>query len=158
MLSYFLENNLINISSKHPKNWEEAIRISGEVLKKNQLITDKYIDQVIEDVKQYGPYIVIVPGVAMPHSQADSSGVLGTGIGLTIFPEAISFDQSDPEKSAQLFFMLAAKDSSTHMNNIANLSNLLMEEGMIEDLCKVKNLQDYQQVMQKHNANKEVSR
>ena len=94
----------------------------------------------------------------MPHSQADSSGVLGTGIGLTIFPEAVSFDQKDPEKDAQLFFMLAAKDNPTHMKNIANLSNLLMEDGMIEDLRKVKSLRDYQEVMQKHDMSKEKSR
>lgn len=158
MLRYFLENHLINISQKHPKDWQEAIRISGEIMKENNLVTDKYIDQVIADVKQYGPYIVIVPGVAMPHSQANSSEVLGTGIGLTIFPKAVSFDPNDPEKDAQLFFMLAAKDNSTHMKNIANLSNLLMEDGMIEDLRKVKNLQDYQKVMQKHDKSKEKSR
>ena len=144
MLSYFLENHLINISHKHPKDWQEAIRISGEIMKENNLVTDKYI--------------VIVPGVAMPHSQADSSGVLGTGIGLTIFPEAVSFDRNDPEKDAQLFFMLAAKDNPTHMKNIANLSNLLMEDGMIEDLRKVKSLRDYQEVMQKHDMSKEKSR
>lgn len=158
MLRYFFENHLINISQKHPQNWQEAIRVSGEVMKANNLVTDKYIDQVIEDVKQYGPYIVIVPGVAMPHSQADSSGVLGTGIGLTIFEQPVSFDQNDPEKDAQLFFMLAAKDNATHMKNIANLSNLLMEDGMIEDLCHVKNLNDYQQVMAKHDESKEKSR
>ena len=144
MLRYFLENHLINISHKHPKDWQEAIRISGEIMKENNLVTDKYI--------------VIVPGVAMPHSQADSSGVLGTGIGLTIFPEAVSFDRNDPEKDAQLFFMLAAKDNPTHMKNIANLSNLLMEDGMIEDLRKVKSLRDYQEVMQKHDMSKEKSR
>ena len=80
MLRYFLENGLINITDKHPQNWEEAIRISGEIMKKNNLVTDEYIDQVIADVKKYGPYIVIVPGVAMPHSSAENSGVLGTGL------------------------------------------------------------------------------
>lgn len=158
MLSYFLENHLLNISQKHPKDWQEAIRISGEVMKKNNLVTDEYINQVIKDVKQYGPYIVIVPGVAMPHSQADSSGVLGTGIGLTIFNQPISFDINDPEKAAQLFFMLAAKDNNMHMKNIANLSNLLMEDSMIDDLCQVKSLDDYQKVMQKHKINDEKGR
>lgn len=52
MLRYFLENGLINITDKHPQNWEEAIRISGEIMKKNNLVTDEYIDQVIADVKE----------------------------------------------------------------------------------------------------------
>ncbi|MDF7682935.1 PTS sugar transporter subunit IIA [Lactobacillus sp. ESL0679] len=158
MLRYFLENHLINISTEHPQNWEDAIRVSGEIMKSNNLVTDKYVDQVIADVKKYGPYIVIVPGVAMPHSQADSSGVLGTGIGLTIFPEAVSFDKDDSEKDAQLFFMLAAKDNKQHMENIANLSNMLMEDGLIEDLRKVKSLEDYHQVMDKYELSTEESR
>lgn len=114
MLRYFLENGLINITDKHPQNWEEAIRISGEIMKKNNLVTDEYIDQVIADVKKYGPYIVIVPGVAMPHSSAENSGVLGTGIGFTIMPNTVSFEEGNPEKDARLFFMLAAKDHDTH--------------------------------------------
>ena len=85
---------------------------------------------MFNDVKEYGPYIVIVPGVAMPHSSAKNEGVLGTGIGFTLLPEAVSFEAGNPEKDAQLFFMLAAKDSAAHMENIANLSDLLMTEGL----------------------------
>lgn len=151
MLRYFLENGLINITDKHPENWEEAIRISGEIMKKNNLVTDEYIDQVISDVKQYGPYIVIVPGVAMPHSSAENSGVLGTGIGLTIMPNTVSFEKGNPEKDARLFFMLAAKDHDTHVKNISRLADMLMEDGMVDDLKKVKNMDDYHEVMAKHN-------
>ena len=151
MLRYFLENGLINITDKHPENWEEAIRISGEIMKKNNLVTDEYIDQVISDVKQYGPYIVIVPGVAMPHSSAENSGVLGTGIGLTIMPNTVSFEEDNLEKDARLFFMLAAKDHDTHVKNISRLADMLMEDGMVDDLKKVKNMDDYHEVMAKHN-------
>ncbi len=151
MLRYFLENGLINITDKHPQNWEEAIRISGEIMKKNNLVTDEYIDQVIADVKKYGPYIVIVPGVAMPHSSAENSGVLGTGIGFTIMPNTVSFEEGNPEKDARLFFMLAAKDHDTHVKNIFKLADMLMEDGMVEDLKKVKNMDDYHEVMAKHN-------
>ena len=143
MLRYFYDNNLVAISKKTPKDWEEAIRLSGEILKQNELITDQY-------VKEYGPYIVIVPGVAMPHSSAKNEGVLGTGIGFTLLPEAVSFEAGNPEKDAQLFFMLAAKDSAAHMENIANLSDLLMTEGLIADLKKVKTMEDYITVMEKY--------
>ena len=105
MLRYFYDNNLVAISKETPKDWQEAIRLSGEILKQNKLITDQYVEQVIDDVKEYGPYIVIVPGVAMPHSSAKNEGVLGTGIGFTLFPEAISVEAGNPEKDAQLFFM-----------------------------------------------------
>lgn len=158
MLNYFLENDLINICSQQPRDWEEAIRFSGEVMKKKGLVTDQYIDQVISDVKEYGPYIVIVPGVAMPHSSAENSGVLGTGIGMTIMPSPVSFEDGNPEKDAKLFFMLAAKDHDTHVQNIANLSDMLMEEGIIEDLMDVASLQDYKEVVKKHEKAQELTK
>lgn len=150
MLRYFYDNKLIRFEEEIPTNWEEAIRFSGRVMKNQNLVTDRYIDQVISDVKEYGPYIVIVPGVAMPHSSAKNEGVIGTGIGFTIMPKTVSFEEGNEEKDAKLFFMLAAKDSEAHMQNIANLSDMLMEEDMVDDLMKVRNIEDYVAVMNKH--------
>ncbi|MCI5760875.1 MAG: PTS sugar transporter subunit IIA [Ligilactobacillus agilis] len=150
MLRYFYDNKLIRFEEEIPANWEEAIRFSGRVMKNQNLVTDRYIDQVISDVKEYGPYIVIVPGVAMPHSSAKNEGVIGTGIGFTIMPKTVSFEEGNEEKDAKLFFMLAAKDSEAHMQNIANLSDMLMEEDMVDDLMKIRNMEDYVAVMNKH--------
>lgn len=150
MLRYFYDNKLIRFEEEIPANWEEAIRFSGRVMKNQNLVTDRYIDQVISDVKEYGPYIVIVPGVAMPHSSAKNEGVIGTGIGFTIMPKTVSFEEGNEEKDAKLFFMLAAKDSEAHMQNIANLSDILMEEDMVDDLMKIRNMEDYVAVMNKH--------
>lgn len=150
MLRYFYDNKLIRFEEEIPANWEEAIRFSGRVMKNQNLVTDRYIHQVISDVKEYGPYIVIVPGVAMPHSSAKNEGVIGTGIGFTIMPKTVSFEEGNEEKDAKLFFMLAAKDSEAHMQNIANLSDMLMEEDMVDDLMKVRNMEDYVAVMNKH--------
>ena len=86
----------------------------------------------------------------MPHSSAESEGVLGTGIGFTIMPERVSFEEGNPEKDAKLFFTLAAKDADSHMQNIANLSELLMMDEMVPDLLEVKTLADFEKVMEKH--------
>lgn len=150
MLRYFYENGLIKIMEKQPENWKEAIRFSGEIMKEHQLITDQYVEDIIRDCQEYGPYIVIVPQVALPHSSAESKGVLGTGIGLTVLPESVSFEEGNSDKDAKIFFMLAAKDSSTHMDNIANLSELLMEEDMISDLLSIESMEDFERVLNKH--------
>ncbi|WP_207940419.1 PTS system, ascorbate-specific IIA component [Enterococcus sp. DIV2402] len=150
MLRYFYDNQLIKIMDKQPKNWEEAIRFSGEILKEHHLITDQYIEDIIRDCHEYGPYIVIIPDVAMPHSSAESSGVLGTGIGFTIMQKRVSFEEGNPEKDAKLFFTLAAKDADSHMKNIANLSELLMMEDMVPDLLTIETLRDFERIMEKH--------
>lgn len=108
-----------------------------------------YVDEIISCVQKYGPYIVILPGVAMPHASATSEGVFETAISLTKLSEPVFFEEKDGEKkSAALFFTLAAKNSEAHLENIQNLSELLMIEGLVERLLETKSIVDYQKIME----------
>ncbi|MFW7431433.1 PTS sugar transporter subunit IIA [Vagococcus carniphilus] len=150
MLKYFFENDLINYSDKDITDWQEAISESCQVLLKKEIINQSYIDEIIACVKEHGPYIVIVPEVAMPHSSEKSEGVFGTAISFTKMKSEIVFDDPTEEKKAVLFFTLAAKNSEEHMENIQNLSELLMTEGLIEDLVRTNSLEEYIEVMEKY--------
>lgn len=86
----------------------------------------------------------------MPHSTDKSTGVLGTGIGFTKFDSDIEFEKDNPEKSATLFFTLAAKDANEHSNNISRLSSMLMEEGVVEDLLAMETMDDFLAVREKY--------
>lgn len=106
-----------------------------------------YVQEIIDCVKEHGPYIVIVPDVAMPHSSEDSQGVFGTAISFTKMKNEIVFEDPIEDKKATLFFTLAAKNPDEHMENIQQLSELLMTEGLIEDLMKTQSIEDYKEVM-----------
>ena len=123
-------------------DWKEAIRANGQVLKKQGYIEDQYIDAVIACVEKYGPYIVIIPNVAMPHSTEGAPGVLKTGIGFMKVEEPVHFDPNDPEKDARLFFMLASDDPDAHLQNITQLADLLSNDDLVNDLLSVKNDDD----------------
>lgn len=147
MLKYFHENELVRFCDETPSNWEEAIQMSCQTLLEKKYITQVYVDEIIDCVKKHGAYIVIVPGVAMPHSSEDSQGVLGTAISFTKMKEDVVFEEGNTDKNARLFFTLAAKNSEEHMENIANLSEMLMTDGLIEALNEVENQADYEKVM-----------
>lgn len=147
MLKYFYENDLVRIYSNTPDNWEEAISLSCQNLLEKKIITQQYVNEIISCVQKYGAYIVIVPGVAMPHSSDDSQGVLGTAIAFTKMSRDVVFEEGNPEKNACLFFTLAAKNSEEHVENISKLSEMLMTDGLIEALMAVESMEDYRQVM-----------
>lgn len=147
MLSYFLENDLVRFSEKKPANWQEAIQISCENLLEKNIISQLYVDEIIECVNKFGPYIVIVPGVAMPHSSEESQGVLGTAISFTKLKEKVVFEEGNEEKDARLFFTLAAQNSEQHVENISKLSEMLMTDGVIEALMEADSIEDYKEVM-----------
>lgn len=150
MLTYFLENDLVRYSDKEITDWREAIQESCTSLLEKEIISQTYVDEIIDCVNEHGPYIVIVPEVAMPHSSEKSEGVFGTAISFTKLKKAVEFESEDEEKSAILFFTLAAKNPEEHMNNIQNLSELLMTEGLIEDLVATETIEDYKKVMEKY--------
>ncbi|BBE27010.1 phosphotransferase system mannitol fructose-specific IIA domain-containing protein [Latilactobacillus sakei subsp. carnosus DSM 15831] len=151
MLQYFYDNELIRIYDETPKKWREALRVASSTLKEKQLITDDYVDEIIKNVEKNGAYIVIVPGVVMPHALATSAGVLGTGISFTKFSEPVSFDPDDEEKQGKLFFTLAAKDDAQHLKNIQDLMDLLMIDGMIDALSAIETMADFEDVMHSFN-------
>lgn len=151
MLKYFFENELIKYSDKEITDWKEAIDESCQLLLEKKIIDQKYIDEIIRCVDEYGPYIVIVPQVAMPHSSEESEGVFGTAISFTKMKQPVVFEsKDDEEKSAVLFFTLAAKNAEEHMENIQNLSELLMTDGLIDDLVATNSLEDFKTVMAKY--------
>ena len=151
MLNYFWDNHLVRYSTKSITTWQEAIQESCSTLLEKNLISQQYVDEIIECVTIHGPYIVIVPHVAMPHSSEKSKGVFGTAISFTKMKHDIVFDSDEEEKTASLFFTLAAKNPEEHMENIQKLSELLMTENLIDDLLKTETIEDYQKLMKEYN-------
>lgn len=150
MLKYFFDNDLINYSEREITDWRDAITESCQLLLDKKIIDQTYIDEIIRCVEEHGPYIVIVPEVAMPHSSEDSKGVFGTAISFTKMKQPIQFESGEEEKSAILFFTLAAKNGEEHMENIQNLSELLMTDGLIESLVATNSIEEYQAVMEEY--------
>lgn len=140
------------VEKKHYKfcdaasDWQEAIRMSCEALEADGTVEANYKEDIIECVGKYGPYIVIMPHVAMPHSQECAVGVNKTAIAFMKLEKPVSFDPEDPDKDAQLFFTLASCDSEQHLANMMRLSEMLMNEAVIEALLKAKTPEDLLQI------------
>ena len=151
MFNYFKENGLVNYAEYQPKDWQEAIKISCQLLIDKDIITEGYVDEIIENVVKHGPYIVIADQIAMPHAAADSPGIKGTAIAFTKFPEAVYFKdtESGDDIPATLFFTLAAENADAHLENITNLMDLLLDEEAVEALLVSTTLEDFDKLLDK---------
>lgn len=112
------------------KNWEEAVRIGGELLVKVGAAEERYVDSMIEAVKEIGPYIVILEGVAMPHARPEE-GALEIGMSIITLKEPIEFGnkENDPVK---LVISFCAVDSESHLKALSQLMVLLEDEEAID--------------------------
>jgi PTS system ascorbate-specific IIA component len=124
------------------KDWRDSIRMSCQSLEADGTLDPSYADEVIACVEKHGPYIVIVPGVAIPHSMEGAKGVNKTAIGFMKLEQPISFDDNDPEKSASVFFTLAAENHDAHLANMQQLFTMLSDDDLMEALFEVKGPED----------------
>lgn len=131
MLSKYLKNHVNFIDSV--SSWEEAIEQAAQPLLEKKTITSKYIQDMIENVRKNGSYIVIVPGIAMPHARNNGS-VLETGVSFLKLKNPVLFPE---DKEVNILFVLAAKDNSQHLQLISDLSTILMEEDTLEKFKEV---------------------
>ncbi len=136
--------------AEEAKDWEEAILMSCKSLEADGTVGSNYGQDIVECVRKYGPYIVIMPNVAMPHSQEGAVGVNKTAIGFMKLEKPVSFDPEDPEKDARLFFTLASCNPEQHLNNMMRLSEMLMNEELVAELLEAKGPEDLLKLQEKY--------
>lgn len=119
-------------------SWEESIQKAAEPLLKKEYITTEYIGKMITNINENGPYIVIVPGIAMPHAQNEGE-VLGTGISMLKLQKPVLYPEN---KEVTIIMALAAEDNTTHLDLIADLSSILIEEDVLNQLKQAEKEED----------------
>jgi PTS system ascorbate-specific IIA component len=115
-------------------SWQESIKLSCKKLEDAGIVGEKYADEIVKCVAENGPYIVLMPGIALPHSMENSPNAFGTAIAFTKLAAPVSFDNADPDKSASVFFTLAATNDELHLKNMRKLFKMLTDEALCADL------------------------
>ncbi|MGY1439296.1 PTS sugar transporter subunit IIA [Streptomyces reniochalinae] len=104
-------------------DWRAALRTAGDLLVATGSGTDAYTDEMISNVEEHGPYIVLAPGFAFAHARP-SPAVRRTGMAWVRPAEPVRFghEANDP---VTLVVALAAEDSGAHTAAMAALARLL---------------------------------
>ena len=131
-------------------SWQDSIYGAAQPMVADGTLDNQYLDKIIENVNTYGPYFIIMPDVAMPHSTLGGTGVYKTAIGFCKVKEPVVFDPNDETKNARLFFTLAAVDNEQHLQNMVQLSGMLVKEGIIEDLLAAETKEDLLDIDKKY--------
>lgn len=139
MIEKLLNEEIVDVNIK-ADNWEEAVIEAGKLLLKSEKIEERYIEAMIKTVKEMGPYIVMAPGIAMPHGRPDS-GVLELGISVISLENGINFGSSefDPVK---LIFAICAKENKSHIELLQDLSYILDDDDLLEEVKKCTSKKD----------------
>ncbi|WP_461206846.1 BglG family transcription antiterminator [Clostridium sp. DL1XJH146] len=143
MLKDILKKDSIKLKVE-ANNWEEAVSKAGEILVQHEQVKQAYVDNMIQAVKDLGPYIVIMPGVAFAHARPDES-VCETCMSMITLKGPVEFGSkhNDP---VQLVFAFAANTGEEHLKALQDLAQFLSVE---ENLKALSNAEDCDEIYER---------
>ena len=123
------ENIDVNVKAKH---WEDAIRKAGQLLIDSKRIDETYVNNMVDSVKEMGPYIVLTHGFALAHAAPSEKDVYVPSVSLVTLEEPIKF--GSPNDPVKVVMCLACKDKATHMDLLSKIAHKLMKADFIESI------------------------
>ncbi|WP_051624245.1 BglG family transcription antiterminator [Clostridium akagii] len=139
MLSELLTKDTIR-ANVYAADWKEAVRQGGALLVDNGCIEPRFIDAMIETVIEMGPYIVIVPGIALPHARP-SEGVIKLGMSLIKLSVPVNFGSEDNDP-VSVVICLGAIDNYSHSKALSTLVDLFNDEEKVEMLKNANSVEE----------------
>ena len=110
-------------------DWRDSMVKSGQLLVDSDYITKDYIDLTIKCVEENGPYIVIIPGLALSHS-----------LSLITLSKPVCFDcDNDP---VDIVLTLAATDDTSHLQKLQSMAEFISDEENIEFIKNAKSAEE----------------
>ena len=85
----------------------------------------RFMDAMIRVATEFGPYIVIAPGIALPHARPED-GVIDSTVAVVRLATPVNFGNEDNDP-VWLVVALAAKDKEGHIQGLSDLATVLGE-------------------------------
>ena len=134
-LRKLLTREVVRLGVEGLRTPQEVIVYGGGLLKEAGKVNEQYIDDMISAYETLGPYIVMAPGLAMPHARPGGN-VMENAVSFLQLKTPVEFQHSsnDPVK---VVITLAGSSDNGHIELLQDLSSFLGEEGIIEQLSLV---------------------
>ncbi|MBS7009498.1 BglG family transcription antiterminator [Anaerostipes sp.] len=124
-LAEMLSADRIEIN-REAKDWEEGVRAAGQLLYKSGAVTYEYVNAMVENIRVNGSYVVIYPGIAIPHAEQEK-GAVREAASLVRLKKPVVFGNSENDPVTYIIG-LSILNSNTINCAIYNLVGLFGQE------------------------------
>jgi PTS system mannitol-specific IIA component/PTS system ascorbate-specific IIA component len=123
-------------------NYEEAIKLSCDILQERNSIRDTYFDSIISKINEYGPYFCIAHKTAMPHARPED-GAIENDLCLLKLNNPVDF----LGKEVQLFLTLSSKDKNSHLDLMKKVVSICSDDNKLNKILNSKNEEEIMEVV-----------
>lgn len=145
MLKEILTADLVALDAEGLTTPEEVIRFAGGLLEKAGRVLPVYTEKMVEAFHTIGPYIVMAPGIAMPHA-APTGDVLSPCVCFVRLRQPVAFGHPDNDP-VRLVFALGGVEHGGHLDVLEAISGLLGSEDKLQALYTVSSYEELVKLM-----------
>lgn len=108
-------------------DWQMAIRKAGALLQADGSVTAGYVEAMIRCVQELGPYIIVIPNVAMPHARA-ADGARRVAVSYVRLGKPVYFERENEKLPVDMIFSFSTIDEKAHLKLMDDLWHLFSDE------------------------------
>ena len=138
-----------NVSFRYPaETWEDVIRHGGQLMVDAGFTDPTYTEAMIDVVRDMGPYIVLAPGLAMPHARPEM-GAKQVGAALVTLEKPIDFGSPENDPVSVAIF-LCAPNKDEHIQLLTDIATLFEDEEFLDAAVIFESIEDVQSFLAEH--------
>ena len=133
------------------KDYEDVIMHGVKPLEEKNYVTEKYGKEIIKNLKELGPYMVIAPGICLAHADLKDE-INETSMSFINLKYPIKFNSefNDPVKIVLTF---ATKDKEEHLNALLEFMDIINNQGDLKKLKDTSSKDDVLDIFTKYKRN-----
>ena len=138
-----------NVSFRYPaETWEDVIRHGGQLMVDAGFTDPTYTEAMIDVVRDMGPYIVLAPGLAMPHARPEM-GAKQVGTALVTLEKPIDFGSPENDPVSVAVF-LCAPNKEEHIQLLTDIATLFEDGEFLDAAVNFESIEDVQAFLSEH--------
>ena len=138
-----------NVSFRYPaETWEDVIRHGGQLMVDAGFTEPTYTEAMIDVVRDMGPYIVLAPGLAMPHARPEM-GAKQVGAALVTLEKPIDFGSPENDPVSVAVF-LCAPNKEEHIQLLTDIATLFEDEEFLDAAVNFESIEDVEAFLSEH--------
>nr|WP_252894465.1 PTS sugar transporter subunit IIA [Veillonella denticariosi] len=108
-----------------------------------------YTEAMVEVVREMGPYIVLAPGLAMPHARPEN-GAKQVGTALVTLEKPLDFGSPDNDPPVSVALFLCAPNKDEHIQLLTDIAMLFDDEEFLDAAANFESIDDVQAFLSEH--------
>ena len=145
-LFYFLKKENIIFKKEKLEKWEDAVEEGFKPLIKGKYVDESYYKSIIELINNFGSYMVVSEGLAIPHAE-NMNNVHKSGISLLYLKHPVIFPGN---KKVNLLFCLSAVDKKDHVQSLEDIIRLEEEFSFRKKMAETNSKEEITEILDKY--------